>query len=244
MSWNESFFNDLYQELFMTRTEEQIQEIVNIITKETNINNGSIIDFCCGIGDILNEFKNRGFSTYGVDYSDSYIQTSKKLYNLKETKQGDAVSYNFNIQSDITLNWNSSFGYFNDETNKVFLNNIYQHTKENGFFVLEIYNTYDILKNYQEKICYKKPYKNTEIEIERVSKINMDERTLEQEWVFNHNNENKKYNTKTKLYFVDEIIKMMNEVGFKNIKYNEYTSQFNNKNNNMKFNRILVVGQK
>ena len=130
MTWNNDFFNLLYQEIFMHRTNEDIKFDVDLIKLATNIKEGSIVDFCCGVGDILEGFENEGFTTYGVDFAQDYVTKAKELHNQKNVVQGDALTYQFNKEFDLSINWFSSFGYFSDEKNQLLLDNIYKHTKK------------------------------------------------------------------------------------------------------------------
>ncbi len=245
MSWNNEFFTLLYQEIFMNRNEEEIDFEVNLIKKLTNKNNGTVCDFCCGVGDILSGFSKHNFETYGVDFSNDYVIKAKTKFNQYNVIQGDALNIDFRTKFDLCINWFSSFGYFDDEKNQQLLNNIAKHTKENGKFILEIYNSYDIIKNFKNKIEYIKVYNNENIFVKRVSHFDLNTRILHQNWIFTYKNEEFSYKTQNKIYFIDEIINKMKKAGFKNIKVYE-----RNKNDLSKVNatlnsvRIIFVGEK
>ena len=83
MSWNNDFFTILYQEIFMKRTENEINFDVNLIKLLTDKKSGSICDFCCGVGDILSGFEKNNFETYGVDFSEEYVQKANDKYKQK-----------------------------------------------------------------------------------------------------------------------------------------------------------------
>lgn len=217
MNWNKDFFNLIYQELFMKRDLDEINFDVDLITQITGIKNGGVVDFCCGIGDILSEFKRRGFQTNGVDLSREYVEKSKQINNKLGIVCDDALKVSFNKKFDLSINWFSSFGYFNDVENQKLLDNISNHTKDNGKFFLEIYNTYDILRNFKKILKYEKKFKNKNVGIIRTSDYCMRTRILKQNWLFNYDGDVFSFETKNKLYLIDEIIEMLRLSGFKNI---------------------------
>ncbi len=244
MNWNKSFFNLLYQEAFMSRSKEDIEFCVKLIRGVTSINQGSIVDFCCGVGDILSEFETCGFETYGVDFSQEYIKKAKKIYNQKNVFEADALNIDFNKKFDLAINWYSSFGYFDDEKNQLLLNNIFKHIKPGGKFVLEIYNSYDIIRNFKEKLSYEKEYNGSMVSVVRDSIYILNEKKLIQDWSFNYNGELFKYRTENKIYFIDEIIQKMKIAGFKNINvYNKDTKLIEFHPASLNSVRLIFVGE-
>lgn len=245
MSWNNEFFTILYQEIFMNRTEDEINFDVNLIKLLTNKESGSICDFCCGVGDILSGFEKNNFETYGVDFSEEYVQKANDKYKQKNVKQGDALLIDFKKQFDVCINWFSSFGYFDDEKNQQLLNNMSQHTKEGGKVVLEIYNTYDIIKNFKKEISYEKDYNKEKVYVKRKSNLDLKDRLLKQEWSFKYQDNIFKYETKNKIYFIDEIIQKMKIAGFKNIEVYERNKQHLMKiDASLESVRLVFIGEK
>lgn len=113
--WNDAFFTLMYQEIFMQRDNQKINEEVDLILNLSKTDKPiTIADFCCGVGDILSGLEKRGHTTYGVEYSLDYVNKAKKVYEQKNVYQGDALTLNFNKKFDLIINWNSSFGYFSD----------------------------------------------------------------------------------------------------------------------------------
>lgn len=218
MSWNESFFNLFYQELFMSRTQERLEYETSLIAQITSMKpSDSIADFCCGIGDLLNTFSQKGYDAYGVDFSDEYVQAARNRFNLDNVFKGDALTYDFNKQFDVAINWYSSFGYFDDQSNQVLLNNIHCQLKPGGRFVLEIFNSYDIIRTYTDKLEYDKSYQGKNVHVIRQSKLDLEKREIHQEWDFEYEGNIQHYSTTNKIYFIDDIINKMKMAGFKNI---------------------------
>lgn len=218
MNWTQKFFNTNYHNLFMNRNPSQIKEEVDIISKLINIKEKNIVDFCCGTADLLAEFHNRNFETYGVDYSQEYVDVANNKHQQKNVFYGNAIDFQFKKQFDNVLNWNSSFGYFDDTNNLKFLKNLFEHTKKDGKVLIEMYNSFFIINKFQETIEYLKE----DSKIVRHSIIDFSNRNLIQNWSFATINKEEKFTTTVKLYFIDEIINLMKTVGFSNIKcYNK-----------------------
>jgi len=248
MTWNKDFFNLAYQELFMNRSQKEIDFQVKIINKLSNINNPvHIVDFCCGIGDLLHKFQEQGNTVYGVDFSKDYIEKSKKVFCLNNVYEGDALTFKFDRKFDLALNWYSSFGYFSEENNQLLLKNIYEHLLPDGIFILEVFNSYNIIRNYSPVFNYLKTYNNKKIDIIRESSIDFTTRILNQKWTFKNdeNHESYCYNTESHLYFLDEIIDKMKQVGFKNVQCFETPEvDITFKKPNLDSKRLIFIGQK
>ena len=83
-NWNKDFFNQLYYELFMYRDKDKVDFETEIIRQLTKLSPQSKIgDFCCGVGDILKSFEDKGYQTYGVDFSTDYVNIAHKKYQQK-----------------------------------------------------------------------------------------------------------------------------------------------------------------
>lgn len=245
MTWNEDFFTLLYQEIFMSRKESEIDFDVELIQMATNVREGSVVDFCCGVGDILAGFEKKGFSTYGVDFSKDYVGKANKEYQQHNVFQGDALTYQFGKEFDLSINWFSSFGYFDDDRNKQLLTNISNHTKKQGKFALEIYNTYDLVRNYKDSILYEKEYLGEVVKVKRDSNLILTTRILEQKWLLEYRGNTYQYTTQNRVYFMDEIIQKLKQSGFSKVDVFERSKEKHVlKSPDLNSMRLLFIGEK
>lgn len=245
MSWNNDFFTLLYQEIFMKRSKEEIDFDVELIQNISQKTEGSVVDFCCGVGDILEGFERKGFETYGVDFSADYVKKAQGKYAQKNVVQGDALSIKFNKTFDLSINWFSSFGYFDDNKNQQLLNNIFTHTRKGGKFILEIYNSYDVIRNFKPLLEYEKKYNEEIVKVKRESNYLVNERKLIQNWSFTYQEQIFKYETENQIYFIDEIINKMKKSGFKNIKVLERSKNTQElKEASLDSVRLIFIGEK
>lgn len=218
--WTTKFFNDMYLDMFMTRSVESLKQESNIIEFFTCAKPfAEMADFCCGIGSTANALLEKGFKVQGIEYADHYVTKAHKQYPLVPIFKDDALTFNFNKKFDVVYNWYSSFGYFNNEQNIVLLNNMKSHLKNKGKILIDIYNSQYILDNFKSEIYYDKLYQGNEYLITRKSFIDHKNNFLKQIWIFENKNtkviENT-FNTQVKLYLPEDILSMLESVGFTN----------------------------
>lgn len=239
-NWSLSFFNNLYLELFMKRNKEEILKEVKLIKSllsEKRLN--SLLDVCCGIGDLSSELsRDLQISATGIEYSLDYV---KRNY-ISNIIHGDAREKQTSEKFDLVLNWFSSFSYFSKEDNLKILQNCFEYCSDT--FLLEYYNPFLIMKNYQSEFVYYKNFNNIDYKINRKCFLDPHSRQLNQEWIFYKEQSTTPfecYNTTTFLYFPDEIKNMLYEIGFKNIEIYGH-SNYKLEEASLSSSRIIIKG--
>lgn len=207
--WVESFFGELYWEIFMKRNQDQILLEANIIRDVLGYEPKSVLDVCSGVGDILNELSRDGsVKTMGVEWSEDYV---KNRY-IDTVIKADACEKYTDEKFDLVLNWFSSFAYFDKNQNKKMLQHCYDATE--NVFILEYFNSYNILMKFMPIMAYEKELDGVVWKISRISKIDFENRKLNQKWVFLSEKQKFEHNTEVMLYFPDEIVSLLKDVGF------------------------------
>jgi SAM-dependent methyltransferase len=211
--WHKSFFNALYWELFMKRSPEQIAQEVNVIEQLVKKNKiSSILDVCCGVGEIAAELGNRkGIDSWGIEYSEDYVKSNY----LKNIIQGDARVMQTHKTFSLVLNWFSSFTYFNKEDNYKILQNCYNYC--DGVFIIETSNALNIINKFSDKIAYEKEFNGINYKVERISNINLEDNTLEQDWIINDGKNTTVHNTRSYLYLPKDIKDSLLDIGFSKV---------------------------
>lgn len=248
--WTTAFFNKMYLDIFMTRSPEQLEYEAQIIKFFIQAKQGeTLLDFCCGTGSTANSLNSLGFKVSGIEYSQVYVDIAHKEYLDANIVQGDALQYNFHKKFDHVYNWFSSFGYFNDEQNMLLLNNMKNHLKEQGNILIEIYNSENILNNFQKQMQYQKEYQGKSYTLTRNSTILENNQWLEQEWNFKNQTTGMvefEFTTKTRLYLANDIIDMLKMIGFSNCRaYHrpETSDDLYFCNHSIDSKRIIITGQ-
>lgn len=212
-NWHKEFFTSFYWELFMKRSPEQISQECSIIAdliKDIPIS--SILDVCCGVGDVAFELaKRKQVEASGIEYSEDYV----KINFLKNIIQGDARIMQTDKRFSLVLNWFSSFSYFNKADNYKILKNCYNYC--DGVFVLETANALNIINKFSDKITYEKYFNATKYKIDRISNINLEDNTLEQDWIIDDGKSQFIHNTRSYLYFPKDIKDTLLNIGFSKV---------------------------
>lgn len=212
MNWNEAFFNKLYWHLFMKRTPEEVAVEVAIIKKLLDKKVSTLLDVCCGVGDIAASLETElGAVATGIEFSPDYVNESY----IKNMIAGDACILQTDKTFPLVLNWFSSFVYFAPEKNKTLLTNCYNYCED--IFLLESYNPYAVISGFKDEFHYVKEHEGQHYQIERKCHIDVDERMLYQEWVFMSEGQEKSYNTRSYLYFPDELKSLLHKIGFSKV---------------------------
>ena len=161
--WTEDLFVN-HPELFVKALEERVSiasDEVDVFLKylgEEGFKPRRILDFNCGIGRHSIELGKRGISVLGTDLSPYYIQIAKKRAESQQVidKVRFKVADMRRIGAVLTkekfdgiINLETSFGFYDDETNADILRQCCSLVRSRGFFALEIMNRDWIVRNFQ-----------------------------------------------------------------------------------------------
>jgi ubiquinone/menaquinone biosynthesis C-methylase UbiE len=162
-------------------------------------------------------FTDKGFNVTAVDLSENLLSIGKKHAENENVKiefvHSDIRKFNPNIKYDLILNLFTSIGYFEkDEENYFILNKAYKLLENNGYFVLDYFNKSFVennlvpstIDNFEGKVITQ----NRFIEGERIIK----EITIDNEGEIN------KYFESVRMFSKDELINMLQKLGFRIIK--------------------------
>ena len=237
--WHKNFFNNFYYELFMKRTANEIATEVDVIENLLgNRNISNILDVCCGVGDIANELaKRKNIDVWGIEYSSDYVENNM----IKNILQGDARIKQTDLTFSLVLNWFSSFSYFNKEDNYKILKNCFDYC--NDIFILETANCANIINNFYGKIEYNKIFNEKNYNIERISNINLNDNTLEQDWFISNGDTLSVHNTKSYIYFPKDIKDILEDIGFSKVELFGFDHQIIS-NLNLTSKRLLIKATK
>lgn len=103
-----------------------------------------ILDLPCGFGRIANRLAQRGFSVVGIDRNPGYLERARR--NVPgaggdvEYRRGDMRELDAEGAFDVLVNWFSSFGYFDDATDRDVLSRFRRALRPGGRLVLDLAN--------------------------------------------------------------------------------------------------------
>jgi len=164
--WTEDVFKDKassFMPILTSRAEKaenQIDAIQDIFNKHDVAVDSKILDLACGIGRHSVELASKGYQVVGVDISKKYLGIAQELAESRKVSdhcqfiQGDmrnikGVLHSYLEGFDVIVNLFTSFGYYDDETDRKILREIRDLVRKGGLFIIDIMNRDYFIRNIQ-----------------------------------------------------------------------------------------------
>lgn len=144
-NWFETFFNDDYLRTVLQPSARAVAWQCDFIERALGLPPGAhILDVGCGLGHFSNELARRGYTVVAIDSSKTMITRATEDaadYGI-EVKYitGDMRDMTFDVSFDAVLCWGTTFGYFDDETNRRVLTRMRDALREGGKLLLDVVN--------------------------------------------------------------------------------------------------------
>ena len=140
---------------------QQAEETVGFMQRTGRLEPGmNVFDQCCGKGYLAHELDKAGLRVTGIDISEPYIAYAQKHLSSESATfvLGDASTYLRPGEFDISINWNTSFGYHEDDAeNERMLIPFSSNLKDGGQFFFSTMNPLFIHKHFQRYIVKQVP---------------------------------------------------------------------------------------
>lgn len=203
--WWIDFYGGTLENTTLTVDVEPVYNFITYFLPQKNKLN--IFDQCCGRGYLTNEFAKNNNKALGIDLSKAHIDFANEKFANKNCKFicTDAKKYVSNNKFDLAINWNTSFGYEeNDEENFKILKKLSDNLKFGGIFIISTINP-DFIKNNFQKYLTRDFKKNGKI-IKCTKESFLEGNMLKSHWhIFEDNNKKIIKSGQTKLYSVYEL---------------------------------------
>lgn len=175
--WTETVYRD-QPEVFRRHLEARVGESETetedllALLGDHGVDPATALDVACGIGRHAVELADRGVAVRGIDISESYLERARE--RTTERGVGDAVTLetgdmryldDIDGEYDVVYNLWTSFGYYDDETNREVLRGMYERTAPDGALVLELVNREGVLAEFRESAV---PEDDDELVVESV----------------------------------------------------------------------------
>ena len=99
-----------------------------------------VLDVPCGEGRISGRLAGMGCEAVGVDYTEAWIELARKQYPEVTFEVADMRSIEYDGEFDAVVNWFTSFGYFDPQTNDDVLARFARALRPGGRLLLELHN--------------------------------------------------------------------------------------------------------
>ena len=212
--WIDFFKGDFTEVVLNQQAEETVRFMKRIGRVEPGMN---VFDQCCGKGYLAHELDKAGLSVTGIDISEPYITYARKYLASERASfvLGDAETYLRADAFDISVNWNTSFGYHQDDSeNERMLIPFSKNLKAGGQFFFSTMNPLFIHKHFQRFIVKQIPSGDSTIITIRESWI--EEGMMKSNWliVYPDGHRETAYG-QTKLYSLQQFKSMFLRHGLK-----------------------------
>ena len=128
-----------YDEMLAERTPAEVDQIAALLGQRDHV-----LDCPCGHGRIANALAERGYRVTGVDRTQLFLERARADATERgadvEYVHGDMRDLPWREEFDALLNWFTSFGYFDDDTNRAVLRGFHDALRPGGRLVMELQN--------------------------------------------------------------------------------------------------------
>ena len=203
--WWIDFFKGDFTEVVLN---QQAAETLRFMQQIGHLHQGmKAFDQCCGKGYLAHELDLAGLTVTGIDISKPYIEYARRQLASPRAEfvLGDAETFIRPGQYDVSINWNTCFGYYEDDRqNERMLVPFSNNLKQDGQFFFSTMNPLFINKHFQRFIVKQVPSGDSTIITIRESRI--EDGMMKSDWliVYPDGHRETAYG-QTKLYSVEQF---------------------------------------
>jgi SAM-dependent methyltransferase len=138
-------------------TPERTAAEVDLIWKLLELEPGlELLDLACGHGRIANPLAERGVRVTGLDATPYFLDLARADAAERGVEvdyvEGDMRSIPWAERFDRVLCWFTSFGYFDDDGNRLVLSEAYKTLKQDGLLAVEVNHRDNLLGRYLDEV--------------------------------------------------------------------------------------------
>ena len=213
--WYKNWFNTQeYLNVYQHRNESDAEEHVKLILENVKISTkAKILDMACGAGRHAILLARKNYNVTAVDLSDNLLSIAKQTADEENLSinfvHSDIRKFNSTDSFNLILNLFTSFGYFEtDEENFSTLNKAYDLLADNGYFVLDFFNSEFLTQNLVE--YSEDSFDDAEIHLYRKIK----DKRVTKKIVITKNGNVSEYEESVRMFTKDELDSAITKIGF------------------------------
>jgi len=241
--WFKDWFNTQeYLNVYQHRNESDAEEHVKLILENVEISSGAkILDMACGAGRHAIIFARKIFNVTAVDLSENLISIAERSAQNENLKinfvQSDIRNFESSNKFNLVINLFTSFGYFEtDEENFSVLKKAYDLLVDDGYFVLDFFNS-EFLQNNLVEFSEENL---DEAEIHQFRKIK--DKRVTKKIVITKNGNISQFEESVRMFTKDELTDAIQNIGFDI--YKTFGDFFGNEFDNLNSPRLIMICKK
>ena len=134
-------FDDDYLHFYAGMISERSDADAELIARLLELEPGMrVLDVPCGEGRIAGRMAQRGCEVVGVDYTVAWVELAREQYPEATFELGDMRELAYEAEFDAVVNWFTSFGYFDPDTNDDVLARFARALRPGGRLLIELHN--------------------------------------------------------------------------------------------------------
>ncbi len=243
--WKDFYDEHLAHVLLHPATGEDSKRTCDFLIEALNLApSDHVFDQCCGTGRIAIELAKRGHSVTGIDLADIYIREAQSADqpNTFFTVE-DAFLYQTPSPCDAAINWWTSFGYSDQDSQNIeMMLRAYSSLKPGGMFAMDYMNVPNLYRTFQPIVTTERENKDGITILERQSKIDFPSGQLLKTWSYTlPDNKQIQHETSTRLYSPEQLYSFFKTVGFTEI---NLFGDIDHSDLTLESPRCIIVGKK
>lgn len=222
-NWCADFYDDLFAEHHLRRTEEgEMNAVIRFLEDKLRLKAGdTVFDQCCGVGSLSIALAKRGYKPVGVDLIPSYVSwaagDAKEAGVTCHFDCGDAYAYVTPAPCDAAINWWTSFGYSADDAENVrMLARACDSLKPGAWFSLDYMNGPKRERDLKAQAVIREEIRKADCTIAWESRLDTARRMVVKTWFYEGKDGTKsqKAGGGAKVYTADELMALFSRSGF------------------------------
>lgn len=143
----DAVFGDDYMHFYEgLLTAEVSDRQVAVIRRLAEVGPGTrVLDCPCGFGRISSRVARTGAEVVGIDATEHFLELARRESDGVDYRLGDMRELDFDAEFDLVLNVFTSFGYFDEATDRDILHRFWRALKPGGILLLDLLSSVRIL---------------------------------------------------------------------------------------------------
>ncbi len=216
-TWFQKVFTDEYLRTLPTDIHRQTKREADFIEESFALGeNARVLDLACGFGRHAIELCRRGLEVVGLDLSMPLLQKAlneaqKQSLSIKFL-HGDMRDLSFEQIFDACYVWQTSFGYFDDQTNFRVLRGIHRGLRPGGRLLIDVLNRDHIVTDMPHRLWWEG------VNCVFLEEVELDHRTsvlhTKRSFIYEDGTPPLEQNTYIRVYALHELRQLLQAAGF------------------------------